>query len=158
MKHVLSLRARRGGLLALAPAAAALLFVVARLGGAQDHADHDESPLHEEMEGLKDNLKGLATALRDPSQHEDSLRFVAEMQRHVLAAKLLEPANIEDVPAEGRAAHEVAFRRDLAGLLGLLAELEIDLLDERIEDAKAKVAGPLLELRESAHDKYQKEE
>lgn len=156
MKHALSLRSRRGGLVGLALISVTLLFLVPRMGGAAQ--DHEESPLHEEMEGLKGNLKVLAAALRDPSQHEDALRSVAEMQRHVLAAKLLEPSNLEDVPAEGRAAHEVAFRRDLARLLGLLAELEIDLLDERIEDAKAKVAGPLLELRESSHDKYQKEE
>ena len=113
------------------------------------------TPLAAAMEEIKTNLKGLAMSLQDSVAQERALKHVAELERHVLSAKLEAPANLEQIAEEERAAHRIAFRRDMARVLGVLAELEVDLLEERHEDAFAKIIGPLYKMREAAHAKYQ---
>jgi len=107
---------------------------------------------------MKDALKDLANQLRAPGNEEQELQDLLVMERHVLAAKVLEPANMDDVPADQRPAHLTDFRRDMAKLLGLLSQLELAVLDGHPDDAKNLIAGPLLDLRDKAHDKFQKEE
>lgn len=115
-----------------------------------------DGPASDAMNGLKDNLKALAAALPDPESDAASLAALAEMQRHALAAKALSPDNLDDVPADRRAAHQAAYRADLARLLQHLLEMEIDLLEGRRDEAIAAIRGELLPLRDAAHERYQK--
>lgn len=157
MKHVKHAPLRRSaGLASAVLAGAALLLAAPRLFASQD--DPEEGPLHVTMEGMRDALKGLATAIKDPATHEDALVHVADLQAHVLRAKMLEPSNLDEIPADQRPAHQTAFRRDMASLLGLLAEAEIHLLDGDAEAVGAMIRGPLMELRDGSHEKYQKAE
>jgi hypothetical protein len=117
----------------------------------------DHQSLHELMEGLKDNLKGVATNLGTDAQRPAALRHVAQMQGIVLLAKELEPSNMEEVTEGERAAHKLAFRADLARLLGELAVIEQDICEGRNQAAMAAVRGKLFELREAGHEKYQPE-
>lgn len=118
-------------------------------GGEQD------SPLLREMLGLKQNLKGVAMAMRDPAQRSQCLEHVARLQHHLLAAKALEPANLADQPEADRAAHTNAFRTELARVLRAVCDLEVALREERVDDAWALVAGDLYQLREAAHERFQ---
>jgi hypothetical protein len=112
-----------------------------------------EKTLEDVMQGLKEELKQLSAALEARKQ-EPALDAVGEMQRLVLLAKTHEPKNLNDTPKDGRAAHAVAFRKDLIALLRELTDLEVDVLDERYDTALAAVKGPLLEMREAGHKKY----
>jgi len=107
------------------------------------------------MEGLKTHMKATAMALQGNST-EEALEHIAEMQRLVLLAKLESPPNLEELAKKERAAHQMAFRKDLIGVLKEFADMEIDVLEGRFEAAFARVVDPLHPTREAAHAKYQK--
>jgi hypothetical protein len=111
--------------------------------------------VHDAMEGLKKQLKLLATATPDPARRAEALGALSEMQRFVLVAKAEKPSNLGERPEAERPAHALAFRRDLAQLLAELARIEIALCEDRPDDALLSVKGVLPELREAGHDKYQ---
>jgi hypothetical protein len=127
------------------------LFSLLALGSARD----EDSALHGFMKGLKDQLKPAAAAVK-AEDAAAALPPIAEMQRLVLLAKLEPPANLAEVAAGEQEAHATAFRRELATLLGELAQLEIEVLDGRFDEAMARIQGPLFQLREAGHDKFKK--
>ncbi|MCB9899023.1 MAG: hypothetical protein H6825_13540 [Planctomycetes bacterium] len=131
------------------------LSVVAR---TETKAPTPDEQLHELMIGLKRQLKEFGRAVADPAMNETSLAAVAEMQAIALAAKTLEPSNLDEKPKEERAAHKAAYRADMARMLSDLCQMEIAILEGRNADAQATLQGPLFDLRESSHEKYQKEE
>jgi hypothetical protein len=121
-------------------------------------AAQEQSALRVTMETMKTHLKGLAMALQRPDGRDAALGEVAELQRLVLAAKLESPPKLDDLPEADRAAHASGFRRELAAVLRELAELEIDLLEGRSEAAQARVRKSLFEMRERAHERYQRDD
>lgn len=125
------------------------------MGGA---GEEEMTPLQKYMDGMKTNLKPLGRAAGDPEKLEDSLRYVSELQRLVVLSKLEAPANLDEIPAEQQVAHRMAYRRDMAAVLKELAEMEIDLLEGKHEEAAKRVRGSLLPARKEGHRKYQKEE
>ncbi len=116
-----------------------------------------ESELEELMYVLKRHLKGASTALQDPTQEAAALEHIAELQKAALAAKLLAPANLDELPEDERDQHTREFRRDMAKVLGVLVAMEIDVLEGHGDKAMARVVDPLFPMREAAHEKYQSE-
>jgi len=142
----------------LVPRAAALGLVAAALclgaaPGEPAAAAVGESTLEDVMKGLKAQLKQLSSSL-DGKKQDSALAAVGEMERLVLLAKTHEPANLNDTPKDGRPAKVVAFRKDLLAVLRELADVEVDILDEKYDAAAAKVSGPLTDMRDEGHDKY----
>ena len=119
--------------------------------------DDGHQSLHELMEGLKDNLKGLSQNLENESQQPAALLHVSQMQGIVLLAKELEPDNMEETPEADRAAHKLAYRAAMAALLGELAVIEQDICKGDNAAAMEAVRGKLLEMREAGHDRFQSE-
>ena len=115
-----------------------------------------DGPLERAMVGLKDGLKSLSKSLGDPTKNEASLATLTEMQKHVMATKDADPQNLEDIEEDKRAAHKLAFRADMMRLLVELAEMEISICEGKNEDAMARIRGELVPLRNSSHEKYQK--
>lgn len=120
-------------------------------GAAEDH-----EALEEAMYGLKDHLKKLSRALT-PEGRDAALSELTEMQRIVLEAKSLTPSNLEEVPEGARAEHRVEFRKEMLTLLAELVALELDVVEGDNEKALERVRGPLLDIRNRSHDKFQKE-
>jgi hypothetical protein len=136
--------------LRLAPLALAALFVVAP--PAQDGMS-----LHDAMENLKDQLKGLAGALEGGDQAA-SLNHVAMMQSLILLGKEQEPSNLYDQPEDQRADHTLAFRSEMAKTLAALAEMEVQICDGDFEGAIGAIRSSLLPLRNDSHDRFQPED
>lgn len=113
-----------------------------------------EAALHGHMEGMKTHLKQTAVALGSKDRAQ-ALEHIAELERLVLLAKLEEPSNLSEIGAAEQPDHITSFRRDLALVLGVLVEMEVDVLDGRFDDARARVVDPLFPMRETAHEKYQ---
>lgn len=118
-------------------------------------SSRDDGELYKLMKSLKGHLKTLAGALQSPDTDEASLAALSEMQVITIAAKRLLPTNLEDVPEAKRAAHTKAYKVDMARLLQELAAIEIDVLERRHSEAFERIKSGLLEMRESAHDKFQ---
>lgn len=112
--------------------------------------------LFDHMMVLKKSLKALATGLSEGKPTAELLVHVTAMQEAALKSKSFDPPNLSDVPEARRDAHRNAFRADTLRLLIDLAQLEIDLLEGRPEEAFGRVTGSLYKLREASHEKYQK--
>ena len=143
-----------------APLALATALILAAAGPAplQDSGGKPaQTPLLQAMEGIKTHMKGTAMALQGGARDE-ALKHIAEIQRLVLLAKLEAPANLTEVPEEKRAAHRTAFRKDIVVLLKEFADMEVDVLEGRFEEAFGRVIDPLYPYREASHDKYKKKE
>ena len=156
--------ARPRPLLLLSSAALALVLVAWALpqdkprgrSGVVMPAAEQPVELMDHMDGLKKNLKALATGMSEGKPAAELLVHVTGMQEHALKAKSFVPPNLSEVPEKRREAHRNAFRADMLRLLIDLANLEIDLLEGRPEEAFGRVTGSLFKLREASHEKYQK--
>ena len=140
--------------------AIALFVVLPLLGALQDPppAQAGDGALLSSMEGIKGNLKSLATRLRAEDGRDDCLAAVAEMQRLALVAKLQVPPRLESLPADEGQAHREVFRREMNALCVSLLALEVELLDGDVEEAWARISGPLFQQREAAHRRFQPQE
>lgn len=132
--------------------------VLAQPSDHDDNGRHAEDPLHEHMEEVKESLKALARNIRDSGPNDKALEHIAEMQKHILAAKLLTPETIEEMPQAKQAAAKLDFRRRLAEVLIDLAKVEIHLIDGDREKAWGILSGPVKKKRDAGHDLYQEEE
>ena len=142
---------RPAGLLAVAAFA-----LVALVGSAARSPGGDEpQTLHDAMEGMKDGLKAIGSALQSEGGLEQALEGCRRMEVFMLVAKNLEPTNLPEIEEARRPAHIAAFRADLARALQQVLELEIAVLEGRQVDALAMVRGKIFPLRDAAHDKYQ---
>jgi len=115
----------------------------------------DGPELHDLMRGLKKNLRTVGDALKDPAGDAQALEALGEMEVLLLAAKKMEPTNLPEVARDDREAHTVAFRADLARTLITTLEMEIAVLEGRRDAAAELLRGPLLELRNESHEKYE---
>jgi len=114
-----------------------------------------DGELDEHMQAFKSNLKTIAKGLQDPSQRDAILAATVDFQNHAQRAKLLEPANLADVPEDERDEHVLAFRKTMMDLQRSLLDLEEKLLDGDADGAIDLVRGQLFEQRNAAHDRFQ---
>jgi hypothetical protein len=124
--------------------------------GIVKQAEDQPNSLDDQMLAMKKQLKALSAGLAESSPTAELLGYVTAMQELVLQAKLHDPSNLEDQPVARRSAHKNAFRSDMLRLLIELASLELDLIEERNEDASARITGALFKLRNASHERYQK--
>lgn len=139
--------------LMIVPLVLVMATAVLVLAAATTPDDHQS--LHELMEGLKDNLKGISKNLENESQRPVALQHIAQMEGIVLLAKEQEPTNMDAVPEADRAAHALAFRSAMAALLAELAAIEQDICAGDNAAAMTAVRGKLLDLRNAGHDEFQ---
>ena len=150
--------------ISLALAIAAGVMVLASQADSRPQPTHDAQPeheehedaLHEHMEAMKADLKRVAADVTEPGKSlDEALASLAKLQEHVLAAKLLTPDRVEEASEGERSAEQREFRRRLAEVLGELAKIEVHLLDDDREKAWAIISGPLYQMRETGHDRFQ---
>lgn len=123
-----------------------------------DHGDHAEGSLHDQMEGVKVSFKALGGNFRTDGSNEEALKHIADLQKYILAAKLLAPEVIEEMPESQQAAAKLDFRRRLAEVLIDLSKVEIHLIDGDRDKAREVIAGSLKEKRNAGHDIYKEED
>jgi hypothetical protein len=124
---------------------------------ADARAPEENEVVHRAMEGLKGNLKKLRGALEAGGKQAEALAAVASMQKHALEAKAGGPSNLAEKPEAERAAHALAYRREIAVLLGELAALEVEVIDGQDQAALARAKDRLITLRDGAHERFQKQ-
>ncbi len=122
--------------------------------GAPPAPGQEPADLEGVMDGIKGQLKSLAGAI-GTSNTEAALVAVNDMERLVLLAKKYGPNNMNTVAAADRPAHQVAYRKALLGVLKELADVELNVLDGKFDAAMEQLKGPLAEMRDDAHDKFQ---
>ena len=134
----------------------AALFVMQP--ATQVMADDDDAPgsIGDHMSGIKKALKKTARNLSSGGSVDEALAQIQEMQVHVLAVKALEPPVLEDAPESEHQRIRIEFRVMAAKVLRELIDMEIDVAEGRTAEAMARIKGPLFELRDESHEKFQK--
>lgn len=99
------------------------------------------------MKAMRQGLRVLRDAAGDPSKKDASLQAVVLMQRGCLAAKASAPKHLK----QGVSVDE--YRREQIKLMGMLLELESNLLDGKHDQAAAMV-DKLAKYRDESHEKF----
>lgn len=121
-----------------------------------ERSEPDEVSDH--MEEIKSALRKLARAVALPERKDESLSFIAEIEKHVVAAKILTPPRAAEIPPPDRKAFVLKFRTALCKLLGELSEIEIDIIENRFDKARTRVFENVTEMRDAAHEKFQSDD
>ena len=122
----------------------------------QAPAAEEHTPLEEAMEGLKQGMRALRRGLGDQESANASVEVVRGMQQHALAALDHCPAPLTQVDAAGAAKWEIQFKRLQLQVCDELLQLELAIVEGRLEDAKAAY-GRLNDLKGKGHDTYDPE-
>jgi len=115
----------------------------------------DDSKLYDLMEGIKGNLKTVATTVKDPKMEAKTSEALAEMEVRLLAAKAEDPTNLSDFRGDARKEHVAAYRADMARTLIKVLEVEVAMLEGRRDEAFELAVKNLHAMRKAGHDKYQ---
>lgn len=118
----------------------------------------DDVSLHDRMEVLRNNLRALARNVADPAKQQESLKLVAEMQKHIVAAKEQPAPKLNTQPEGAREAYGLAYRKAMTEVLEELARLEIDIIDKNGEQATKRIRENLVKMRDAAHEKFNVDE
>ncbi len=123
----------------------------------QEHAEHEETPLEEQMLLLEENLGKLRRSLRDEAKTDESLAALLAMQAATMRSKVLVPEMAAEIPEAEREAFVADFRKTLIDLLREQLALEVALIDGDREEAKA-IFKRIRATEESGHEKFTHEE
>ena len=105
---------------------------------------------------IKHELKATARAVRNPDKPLDvAIVHVSMLERLIVESKDLVPGRLASLDAEQRGAELTEYRRTQCKVLIELANLEMHLLDGDREAAWGVIAGPLADLRDAGHDRFQ---
>ncbi|MCL4210801.1 MAG: hypothetical protein HRU76_02500 [Phycisphaeraceae bacterium] len=140
--------------LVVVAAVAAALIAAAPRGANRG----DDVSLHDRMEVLRNNLRSLARSVGDPAKQQESLKLVAEMQKHIVAAKEQPAPKLDTLPAAEREPYGLAYRKAMTEVLEELARLEIDIIDRNAEQATKRIRENLVKMRDAAHEKFNVDE
>jgi hypothetical protein len=113
-------------------------------------AQHDDSPLHGEMEGINRAARQLGRQLSDPAQKASSLELVATMQKHAEKAKTLTPPKADKLTGDEKKKYVATFQADLDALIKNIATLKDDITNDKTDAAKADF-DKIQQLKKSSH-------
>ncbi len=113
--------------------------------------------LSEHMGEMEESLKKLRRTLRKPEAAAESLQLISALQKGAVAAKEMVPTRAAKLPEADRAKMVNGYRKDMAGLIVTLCEVEQAVIDGNAE--KAQELFKTIKTQEDAgHDKYMEED
>ena len=125
-------------------------------GAAVGHAATLEG-LETHMEALNRDVRRLSRQLDQADKNSSSLELIADMESHVLAAKLLEPPMATTLSGRKKDEFLVAYRKQMIVLLDALLEMERQVLEGKNSDAK-ETFQKLQQIESEGHSKFREEE
>jgi len=123
---------------------------------AQDEKEKGASPLEDEMIAANKVMKNLKTQITDTSKNATSLEMIAQMQKHFLAAKQMEPLRAKKVSESERPKFMTEYRKAMVALMSEMLKMEQAVLEGKNEDAAAILKG-LTKIKADGHEKFQEE-
>ena len=115
----------------------------------------DDTELAKHMKAINTSMRKLRAALKDPKRADEAVGLVLGMQDHALASKALDPMKLEDIEDSGKAEFVLNYRKEMHRWLNQMFEIEIAIMEGRLDDAKALLKTTLKE-KAPAHKKFQK--
>ncbi len=96
------------------------------------------------------DARQLNAQVGDTSKKEENLKLVGDAERGAVIAKSMEP---EKTPKDGREKYLKNFRTHQIELIGMLLELETNILNDKTTEAKAMMAK-LATYRDTTHKEF----
>ena len=106
------------------------------------------------MKLINRSLRTLNRQIDDTAKKAENLKLVGDAERGAVLAKGMEP---EKAPKDGREEYLKKFRLKQIELIGMLLELETDIVNDKTAEAKA-VMAKLATFRDSTHKSFDVEE
>jgi soluble cytochrome b562 len=128
--------------------------ISAPLARAAEDKEKGASPLEDEMIAANKALKTLKTQITDASKNSSSLQLIAEMEKHFLAAKEMEPARAKK--DANKAKFLADYRKAMVNLMSEMLKLESAVVDGKNDEAGA-ILKNLNKVKADGHDKFQEE-
>ena len=125
-----------------------LVTVLVPLRGFAQHSE--DSPVHNEMEGINRAARQLGRQISDPAQKVSSLELVATMQKHAEKAKTLTPPKAEKLTGDDKTKYVATFQADLDALLKQIGTVKADLTSDKFDVAQADFRK-VQDLKNSSH-------
>ncbi|MCH2113241.1 MAG: hypothetical protein MK213_10310 [Planctomycetes bacterium] len=138
------------------------LCILASLGWAllsssmQEPAPESGSALEEPMDVLKRHQRALRRVIADPAQAEQGIALLREMESAVFESMNHCPEPFTEMTAKEQAIWEVGFRRSLLRLATTMVNMELALLEGRMEDAQ-NLYRELGASKKSGHNDYKED-
>jgi len=128
--------------------------ISAPLVRAADDKEKGATPLEDEMIAANKALKTLKTQIADASKNQSSLQLIAEMQKHFLAAKGMEPVRAKK--ETDKAKFVADYHKAMINLMSEMLKLEAAVVDNKNDEAAAMLKN-LAKVKSDGHDKFQEE-
>ena len=95
-----------------------------KMGEHDEHGEH-ETPLHESMESLQKNMKGLRKLLAKPEAAEQAIAMCVEMEASVIEAFMNPPKSPDGLEGAELRAYQADFKKRMLSVAGTLIDLEL---------------------------------
>jgi hypothetical protein len=114
--------------------------------------------LFDHMLEVKALVRDLSRLAGDATKKSEALPLITELEGHIIAAKEMVPPAAEVKPEAERPAFVLSFRKAMTELLREVAELELDIIEDRNDQAVERITTTLIQMRDKAHEVFQEDE
>jgi hypothetical protein len=112
-----------------------------------------KSELHDHMDTIEEAMKKLRRTIRKPEAQAQSLDLIARIEQEALVCKGMVPSRTATLPEADRAKFLTAYRKDMAGFITQVLQMESAVLDGDADKAMTIYKG-LKTVEDDSHDKY----
>jgi hypothetical protein len=116
-----------------------------------------KTELHEHMETIEESMKKLRRTIRKADGTADSLDLIARIEQEALVCKGMVPSRAATLPEAERQKFLNAYRKDMAGFITQVLQLESAVIDGDADKAMALYKG-LKTVEDDSHDKYMQQD
>jgi len=116
-----------------------------------------KTELHEHMEAIEESMKKLRRTIRKADGTADSLELIARIEQEALVCKGMAPSRAATLPEAERQKFLSAYRKDMAGFITQVLQMESAVIDGDADKAMALYKG-LKTVEDDSHDKYMQDE
>ena len=120
-------------------------------------SEHEESPLEESMEALKDGFKSLRRTLGNPEAQAHHLKTLHSMQDATLESFPLCPDPLSPLSEKETLLWNLEYRRAMLQVCSELCELELAVIEGRQDDAQSLLRA-LGSIKKKGHRAYKEED
>lgn len=120
-------------------------------GEGEEHAEH--GVLHESMETLQKNMKGLRRLLSKPESKDDAIAMCVEMEMSAISGFMNPPESPEGLEGAELRAFQADFKKRMLNVTETIIDLELA-LDGGDTDAIKKIYRSLGSSKKEGHDIY----
>jgi len=112
-----------------------------------------KTELHEHMESIEEAMKKLRRTIRKADGAAESLDLIARIEQEALVCKGMVPSRAATLPEADRAKFLSAYRKDMAGFITQVLQMESAVLDGDADKAMT-IYKTLKTVEDDSHDKY----